>query len=82
VSRTVTSDDVAAFHPLVAKHARIFNGRFGAEYDDLYQEGMVAVWEALSGGHHPSTTVVKNAMRDWVRRCKRAGFVYEDDPEE
>lgn len=82
MSSSVTSDDVAAYHPLVHKHAKTFSGRFGAEYDDLYQEGLVAVWQALADNHHPSGTVVKNAMRDWVRVCKRQGFVYDDESKE
>lgn len=51
--------------------------RVGAEYDDLVQEGMIAVWQSTERGHDP-TLVVVNRMRDWVRYLgKRDGEGYQ-----
>lgn len=70
----VTSEEVAAYLPLVEKHARIFDGHGGAEYDDLVQEGWLRVFLLLRDEKPVSRTAVKNAMRDWVRKCYRRGF--------
>lgn len=62
---------------MVAAHAKKLDGVGGAEFDDLEQEGLIAVWEALRDGHRPSNFVVQNAMKDWVRKCARRGFSEE-----
>lgn len=69
----VTSEDVAAYLPLIERLARSFNSVGGAEYDDLRQEGMLKVFLLLRDEQPVSTTAVKNAMRDWVRYCRRKG---------
>lgn len=75
----VTSEQVAAWEPLVENLARRFDGTRGAEFDDLAQEGRIAVWECLQRGEHPSERVVVPAMLDWVRVCARQGLGgYED----
>lgn len=39
----------------------------GAECDDLLQEGLIKVWQALEAGITPSTEHIENRMRDWIR---------------
>lgn len=83
MSHPVTlNESVAAYRPLCANLARRFNGRGGAELDDLEQEGLIAVWLLLDRGLPVSKTAVKNRMRDWVRYCHRRGFSYEEHPDE
>jgi DNA-directed RNA polymerase specialized sigma24 family protein len=46
--------------------------RNAAEYDDLYQEGMIAVWNCPSDA--PAAVIsqaIYNRMKDWVRFTKR-----------
>jgi DNA-directed RNA polymerase specialized sigma24 family protein len=43
-----------------------------AEYDDLYQEGMIAVWKCPPDADTRFVTqAVYNRMKDWVRYIKR-----------
>lgn len=50
--------------------------RVGAEYDDLVQEGLIAVWQATGRGHNP-VAVIENRMKDWLRFLgKRSGESY------
>lgn len=76
---TVSSEAVAAYRPLCAKLALQLDGVGGAEFDDLEQEGLIAVWDSLRNGFNPSQVVVGNRMRDWVRYCRRKGFVDDTD---
>lgn len=39
----------------------------GAEYDDLYQEGMINVWQTLQRGVTPSIEIIELRMRDWIK---------------
>jgi hypothetical protein len=39
----------------------------GAEFDDLVQEGLIAVWQALEAGLRISPDVVEGRMKNWVR---------------
>lgn len=66
MTRAVTDEAVAAYLPLVERLARNFTGYSGAEYDDLRQEGMIAVWQTLGRGLRPSITVVGGRMLDWA----------------
>jgi len=46
--------------------------RSAAEYDDLYQEGMIAVWRCPPDA--PSQVIIQavyNRMKDWSRFIKR-----------
>jgi DNA-directed RNA polymerase specialized sigma24 family protein len=43
----------------------------GAEFDDLYQEGLILVWQSLERGIAPSTAMILNRMRDWMRYLGR-----------
>ncbi len=67
----VTSEQVAAYLPLIESSARLQVGRAGAEYDDLVQEGMIAVFLSLKRGNLPSREVVLNRQTDWVRYLHR-----------
>lgn len=42
----------------------------GAEYDDLFQEGLIAAWQAKQRGVNP-VFVIENRMRDWLRYLGR-----------
>ena len=44
-----------------------------AEYDDLYQEGMISVWLMYDKKPHVKTVTaaVYNRMKDWTRYVKR-----------
>lgn len=77
----VTSEDVASYLPRIERLARSFNGVGGAEYDDLVQEGSLKVFLLLRDEQPVSNTAIKNAMRDWVRYCRRKGqsVVMEDE---
>jgi len=69
--RVVASSEVATYQHLVRNLARKFVHRAGAEYDDLVQEGLISVWEALRRDNRPSAEVVEYAMRQWVRFLQR-----------
>jgi DNA-directed RNA polymerase specialized sigma24 family protein len=46
--------------------------RNAAEYDDLYQEGMIAVWKCPPDADpRVISQAVYNRMKDWVRYVKR-----------
>lgn len=46
--------------------------RNAAEYDDLYQEGMIAVWKCPPDADPQYVSkAVYNRMKDWVRFTKR-----------
>ena len=77
--RGVSSSDVAAYRPLCIKLARQFDGKSGAEFDDLEQEGLIKVWHLLRFGFPVSSKAVADSMRDWVRVCRRQGFAHGED---
>jgi DNA-directed RNA polymerase specialized sigma24 family protein len=78
----VSNDDVAVFLPRVHYFARRFQGVQGAEYDDLVQEASIYVLVQLQVGKTPSGQGMKNAMRQWVRKCARRGLGHSDPPAE
>jgi DNA-directed RNA polymerase specialized sigma24 family protein len=70
------NDQVAAYSGLVESLARKHSSgpraaQVGAEYDDLYQEGLISIWQALERGVTPSAEMVENRMRDWARYLGR-----------
>jgi DNA-directed RNA polymerase specialized sigma24 family protein len=70
-----SSDDVRPYLEIIEVSAtRLANSpqarRAGAEYDDLYQEGMVAALLSLRRGVNP-TLVIANRMKDWIRLQQR-----------
>lgn len=74
MSNTVTSEEVAVYRDAVKAYARRFTGIANAEFDDLEQEGLIAVWQSLAGGHRPSEWMIKNRMKSYLRVLGRRGF--------
>lgn len=65
-------EQIRSYNPLVEALARRYTGnRYGAEFDDLVQEGLISVWQALDAGVNPSLNVMIFAMRNWVRTIRR-----------
>lgn len=79
--RLVSNEDVAAYHEMLDSYARRYDGWHEAEYDDLYQEGAIAIIEAKRLGRLPSSDIVAKRMTSWVNKCARRG-VGGYDPEE
>lgn len=68
----VANEDVAAYMQTVKKLARMYVDRsIMCEYDDVVQEGLIAVWESLSDGQPPSTEYIKWAMKQYRRKMRR-----------
>lgn len=63
----VTSSAIANYDDLVASLTRRYIGRFGAEFDDLFQEGRIKVFQALRKGDLPAKEHIGHGMRDYVR---------------
>lgn len=69
--QAVTDTQVAAYAGLVDSLSRKLSGYGDAEYDDLYQEGNIAVFLALRAGRLPSKVVVRGRMLNWCRYLRR-----------
>jgi DNA-directed RNA polymerase specialized sigma24 family protein len=69
--RSVSSDELASYLPRVESLAKRFAGLSGSEFDDLVQEGWLKVLLLLMEDEPVSNTAIKNAMRDWLRKCER-----------
>jgi len=69
VPTAVSDGQITAFLPLIENSARRFLHL--AEFDDLRQEGMIAVWLAFRRGEAPTADIIQNRMRDWCRRVSR-----------
>lgn len=55
-----------------AVSAAAWKFRRAAEYDDLYQEGMIAVWSCPPDADHLYIQkAIYNRLKDWVRYVKR-----------
>ena len=66
------SDRVAGYSGLVESVANRFHSRhILAESDDLIQEGLIAVWQALEKGVEPGPEYIRNRMKDYVRKLHR-----------
>ena len=61
--------------PFINRLALRLDGVGSAEFDDLYQEGCLKVIELESEWSIVTHTALKHAMLDWVRVCRRQGFV-------
>lgn len=68
---SVTSEEVASYLPDIDRLARYFTAQGKAEYDDLRQEGMIAVWLTLDRGNRPHPGIIYNRMIDWIRYLDR-----------
>ena len=61
---------VVAYEKMIASAARRFSR--AAEYDDLVQEGMIAVYKCHKFAEQPLIIAsIYNRMKDWVRYVKR-----------
>lgn len=65
------NNQVAAYQTHVEYLAKRLVGFANAEFDDLAQEGLIAVWQSLARGLRPSTGVIEGRMIDWVRYLQR-----------
>lgn len=63
----VSSAQVTPYVNLVERLARPYVGRFDSESDDLTQEGLIKVFQALSKGKLPAKEHIRHGMRDWVK---------------
>lgn len=48
----------------------------GVEYDDLVQEGMIAVWQTITKAITPSDKVIRGRMLNYMRWLGRQGVAY------
>ena len=81
------NDEIRQYEGLVEEFATSFAkskaGRgSGAEYDDLRQEGLLAVWQALQRGHTPSRTIIELRMKGWIRFLSRQTGKHLPPPEQ
>lgn len=73
---------------LIGKHEKVIAAaawrfRNAAEYDDLYQEGMIAVWRCPpDADENYINSAIFNRMKDWVRYIKRLRHHQAADYEE
>ena len=67
----VADIQVAAYSGLVKHLAHKLAGYSGAEFDDLRQEGLVAVFLSLRAGALPSERVIRGRMLNWCRYLRR-----------
>jgi DNA-directed RNA polymerase specialized sigma24 family protein len=64
------ADWAKEYEQLVAQAAWRFSS--AAEYDDLYQEGLIALWKIYPDADSSMVgTAVYNRMKDWVRYITR-----------
>lgn len=73
---------------LIGKHEKViaaaaYRFRKAAEYDDLYQEGMIAVWSCPPDADDQYINkAIFNRMKNWVRYVKRLRHFQPVDYEE
>lgn len=61
---------ILEFMPLVEGLAERYSASSPNEYDDLRQEGMIAVWLAHEKGLKPTEEIIGWRMSKWLRRRK------------
>jgi len=72
---------IGEYEKVIAAAAHTF--RYAAEYDDLYQEGMIAVWRCPPDSDPQYINkAIYNRMKDWVRFIKRLRHNQSVDYEE
>lgn len=79
--RPVADREIAAYQELLSINARRFDGFLGAEYDDLFQEGASAVFEAIRNGAYPSKEIVIRRMKGWCRTVQNQRLGVVDVPQ-
>jgi len=67
VTEVEITSEIKQYWPELTRLARKYVGRFGAELDDLVQEGAIFVWQSLQKGITPSEDHIRNRMRNWTR---------------
>ncbi len=72
--RTVEDTEIAQYAPLVEHMAWRYAGFRNCEFDDLRQEGLIAVWNALKFCNTPTVDIIKERLRAWVRHVTREGM--------
>lgn len=65
------NEAVGAEQSRVESIARQLAGIDGVEYDDLVQEGLIAVWLSLENGVAPTNGFIRNRMLNWVKFVRR-----------
>lgn len=69
---TVTDTQVAAQADKVTLLAKKLTGHAGAEYDDLYQEGITEAWLIMRDeGRDPTEREVANAQIRYIRKLRK-----------
>lgn len=69
----VCDEQILEYAGLCARIARRYDGIRGAEFDDLEQEGRIAVWLRLSYGETPVEDDVILRCHSWVKFVSREG---------
>ncbi len=64
------------YEEMIGEQARKRSRLVGVDYDDLIQEGRMAVILSLMGDFTPNELDIKNAMRRWIKAQKNAKTVY------
>lgn len=85
MSNSIEHDLIVRLDPSIMGFAKKYNGRAGAEYDDLVQEGRIAA--LLYFRSYPTLPDWKYISRanarmiDWLRYCKRGHDMLSYDEE-
>ena len=58
---------VGQSEPQVKELAERLSRRHRDEYDDLYQEGLIAVWQLRAAGEEVTEEKIEKRMRKWLR---------------
>jgi len=73
--RTVSDEQVKIWDETIETLAKRRSRIIGVDYDDLIQEGRMAVLLALLGDYEPCELDIQNAMRRWIRAQKKTTYV-------
>ena len=67
----VTDNQVRVHEATCKRLARRYVGRAGAEFDDLVQEGRIAVFLSLQDGIEPTASYIDFYMKGYVKQLRR-----------
>lgn len=73
---TDINSQVRAYCGTCGELARSLVGKHGAEEEDLVQECLIEVWQALGRGITPAREPLRNRMKDWVKLIGRQAGTY------